>query len=142
MARKVNRLLNHQTKLSQTHKHLFPISLQEIKFKSKAIIKGCLFFPWEEWILMTKRNETNEGWWMSIDQIANLNSQGAEFGLITQKINWIFPYSKQQELISFEKLMEFAGSHLKQANEIMVVCYDAMANPIDRGFVMKQNWPN
>lgn len=142
MGRKIKKLLDHQTKLSQTHNHLLPINLQHFNYKSKAIVKGCLFFPWKEWRTMSHRNETTEGWWMSIDNIAWLSSHGSQFSLITKKINWIFPYGQYNELISFERLKEFAENHLNESNEVMVVSYDKKANPIDRGFIMKKNWPN
>ena len=142
LARKIKKLLDHQTRLCKTHQHLLPIKLQTKVFQPKAIIKGCLFYPLREWLNRKMPNKTIEGWWLTVDELEQLNSTEDHFNLITQKGNWIFPFRDDHQLLSFQSLKRIVEPYLKESNEIMIVRYDANENPIDRGFLMRKKWPN
>jgi len=142
MARKMKRLLDHQTRLCRTHQQLLPKNLQQSSYQPKAVIKGCIFYPLSEWNTRMDRNETNEGWWLTIKDFYQLESKGEHFKLITKKDNWIFPFRNDLELLTIQQLKEIVVSYLKASDEIMLVRYDKNKNLLDRGFLMRENWPN
>ena len=142
LARKMKKLLSHQTTLCQTHQHLLPKSISHLTFQPKAIIKGCLFYPINEWNKRSSRNETNEGWWLNVNELYQLTSTENLFTIITQKDNWIFPFRIMLEFLTFHEFKAKVRPYLKENNEVMVVRYTENRKPIDRGFLMRENWPS
>ncbi len=141
MNRKIIKLKTHQTQLSNTHKRLLPVELREISFKQKAIIKGCLFYPWEEWKEKATKNETIEGWWLSIKKVDEIYEENFVYQIIKKKKSWIFPYDLTFDQLNFKQMKKELEDHFNDLNELMLVRYDATGSPIDRGFIVKDLWP-
>lgn len=142
LSRKVERLINHQCKHSVINKNLFPEEVQDFTFEPKLILKGCLFYPFEKWRIKKKYNMLNQGWWIGIESIEKLKNSCSHFSMINTKSNWIFPFNNTFKKINYKELIELAEEELSTLNEIMVVRWNHQSQPIDRGFIMRADWPD
>jgi hypothetical protein len=139
--RKVEKLKRHQLQLLQTHHKLLPQELSNHFYKSKVLIKGSLFYGWEEWQKFSKDPATN-GWWLHLDEIDRMLNESSFFKLITDKKEWHFPF-RETALLSAEECRQSLLKRFKvERNEVMVVRYDDNQNPLDRGFIVRENWPD
>lgn len=140
MKRKLKKLLSHQLQLTKSYCELLPDSVKNIDFTPKVCIKGSLFFHFGEWN-PERRDILNEGWWLNVNEMEKLNNDSYSFNLITKKGNWIFPFNKRIERFNFQQLQKKADFLLESRNEIMVVRFNSQGEAIDKGFVVRRNWP-
>lgn len=140
LGRKLKNMTQSQAKLSLTNAHLLPESLQQHSFSSKVAIKGSLFIPYAEWRLALK-SPLNQGWWLSILDIKQLYTDASQFYLISDRMDWIFPFYKQYAFYDENELESHICNLLSDRNEVMLVRLSSSNKPIDRGFIVRENWP-
>ncbi len=138
LANKVRKLLDHQCQLATAHPDLLPKSLQVEKIVPKLMIKGVLFLPWREY---EKSEILNEGWWLRIKELSKLGEVKNKFGVL-KKREWIYSFYPDAEMLDFTKLQLILKNLLQLENAVMLVRYDENLQPLDRGFVVNNNWPN
>ena len=142
LSKKLAHLKNHQLRLLEKHKRLLPSSLQKIDFRAEYSIKGCLFYPFKLWESMQEVNLFNQGWWMDKEEFSDCKKlQTFHFSLIESRKNWIFPFRFELKRYSHDQIDQIIDTALQQKNEMMVVRWGG-EEVIDRGMIMRTNWPN
>lgn len=141
MKRKLTKLLTHQLQLPQQRKELLPISLQKLNFKSHLYLKGALFLPYLEW-KSNRRNLLNCGWWVSHKELEQMLNEEHQCNIITDKTDWIFPFNSRLACYQKEEVLKQSKQLLQERNEVMLCRYDANKQLLDRGFVVRANWPH
>lgn len=138
LANKLHKLTHHQSQLAIANADLLPAYLDAQEIKPKVLIKGVLFFPWKEldWPL-----KVNEGWWLRIKHLSELNDAESSFKLLVKK-DWIYPFAKDTELLKFQCLEQKINERLETETAIMLLRYNKKGQLLDRGFVVKSSWPN
>ena len=69
LSRKAGRLVRYQSKALRDNRSLLPKPLQAIYFKPKILMKGCLFYPYDEWNNKSRFNPFNQAWWLNFNDI-------------------------------------------------------------------------
>lgn len=137
LSNKSQKLTNTQSQLLNQHADLLPANLQSINFQPQIWMKGVRFYPFQ----INENFTHSRAWWLDIKSIELLNQAGFTFELIEQKKDWIFPYYKASP-VEFETLRLEAKKYLAhQANALMLVRKKGN-EVIDRGFLMRADWPN
>jgi len=140
MQRKVNKLVSTQCQNARTYSHLLPLSIKNQEFEPKLLLKGALFYPIEDWENKQEK-KINEGWWCTVDMVAQTFIDNCNYYLITKKEEWIFPFRRSQQLLDFQVLSSHSKVLLESRNEVMIVRLKPNGDIIDRGFLVRQNWP-
>lgn len=139
--RKIEKLQEHQLKLSKTYPQLLSKAWNQLKFEPKHLIKGSLFYHWRN-LLPIKENELfSKAWWCHVEDYEKLpNSAYAK--LILDKKNWLFPF-KAENLLNHQQALDKVNYLFAEGrNELMVVRYNQEGHILDRGFIVRTYWPN
>lgn len=121
-AQKKERLLGKQMQLTETHKHLLSRSYQSIEFDKKALILGQLFETADSELTKTYAS------------YRNINDfKGDFFCILQRKLDWIFPFFRNFELIDRKQLEDNLNDYHGEA--LMVVCYNKKKHPVSWGFL-------
>lgn len=140
MKRKLKKLLSHQLELPHQNKDLLPAEFRQLKFRSQLYLKGSLFLPYEEWQL-ENHHPLNCGWWVPIDAIETVLNPQHHYNIITDKRDWLFPFNSRLKRYTKEGLLSLTSPLLLERNELMICRFDENKQIMDRGFVMRENWP-
>ncbi|MEX2380582.1 MAG: DUF1853 family protein [Vicingaceae bacterium] len=137
LSKKSQKLIKRQSQLLIQHADLLPTDLRSIDFQPQIWMKGVRFYPFQG-----NENYTHSrAWWLNIENIEFLQQADFTFELINHKKDWIFPYYKASS-VEFETLSSKAKKYLEQkANALMVVRRKG-GEVVDRGFIMRTDWPN
>lgn len=138
--RKIDKLLSNQLTLTKAYNALLPLEFQPIDFSPRLMIKGSLFhsFLKEE----QKGYTPTLGWWLKKSELQQLYKLGYTYNIIIEKRNWIFPYNSRIEKHDFQALYSRANELLASRDEIMVCRFNEVGLAVDRGFVVRNTWPN
>ncbi|MBL4707241.1 MAG: DUF1853 family protein, partial [Flavobacteriales bacterium] len=140
MKRKLVKLFSHQLQLPHQRKDLLPSSLQKLDFTSQLYLKGTLFLPYNEWE-MERQNPLNCGWWIIIEELDLILNKKYHYSVITKKADWIFPFNSRHPLYQKDEFSLQSNQMLEGRDEIMLCRFDENKKVLDRGFVMRANWP-
>ncbi|MBL1144091.1 MAG: DUF1853 family protein [Bacteroidetes bacterium] len=122
---KIKKLKNHQIQLTDKYTALLPLAFQKIKFQKRILVLGQIFD-------YNQLNQTN--WAIPIKGLSQLNEFATYFTIMPNRLNWIFPFREEHELITFSELKNKL-KHIGE-NAVMVCCYDKNKSPISWGFIM------
>jgi len=139
LTKKKGKLLNHQLKLTEHHKALFPEAFQSTVFTPQLLLKGAEFIHFEAY-QPTPYPLTN-AWWIHVENLEKIEKQNFQFVIVPNRKDWIFPFNKRLEKHAFNELKREIQDFLLLQNEILVGRFDSHGNPLDRGFVVRSNWP-
>jgi hypothetical protein len=137
LQRKSQKLINRQSQLLNQHADLLTADLHKIPFQPKIWVKGVRFYPFR----INESYTHAKAWWIKIEDIGHLDKSNYTFELINQKKDWIFPYFKAVAQ-DFETLKLEAKTHLSQNRNPLMVVRKKGKKVVDRGFVMRADWPN
>lgn len=137
LQRKSQKLISSQSQLLIQHTDLLTADLRQIPFQPKIWMKGVRFYPF----LLNESYTHTKAWWLKIEDIGHLDKSDYSFELIDQKKDWIFPYFKAVAQ-DFEILKLEATTYLSQNRNALMVVRKKGEEVIDRGFVMRADWPN
>src|SRR5690554_363603 len=141
LARKLKKMHEHQLQLLQKHQQLLPLGFQKIIFHPKLLMKVYSFFPFEEWKKRDK-NFATEGWWLKFKDWESLVEVASYFQFINDKKQWIFPYSSQNKMQDIPESKVYLNKFFsKDRNYVMVIRWDTNKKIVDRGFIVRNEWP-
>ena len=81
------KLKEHQLPLSHQKKELLPTHLQEVELEPYILMRGQLFYPWDQ------REEGN--YWLRISQVSELSRKAWTFRILKKRIDWIYPFEEE-----------------------------------------------
>lgn len=137
LTKKKEKLVHSQTQLLKKHADLLPKEFAHILFTPKIWMKGVKFFPFA-----LNRNYTHtKAWWLNLEAIELLNQDRISFEYVTEKKDWIFPYFKSSP-VDFNRLKNQADHYFQLKKNALMVVRRKGKVIIDRGFIMRENWPN
>ncbi|MEQ8907628.1 MAG: DUF1853 family protein [Vicingaceae bacterium] len=139
-ARKIDKLHNQQLNLCKDYAHLLPPEFANKQFSTFQLIKGCLFYPYQSWenIEPTYSN----AWWLQHQEVESLLSNHGNYRIITDRKDWINPFRLTNLMKKKDCCEKLAQLFLEGQNEVMLVRFNEQKKVIDRGFVMRDGWPN
>lgn len=140
LSRKKSHLINHQLQLTRKYKDLLPLEFQKHPFQEMLYLKGAAFFPYSEYTI--NANPLQNAWWLHFSSLFELKAKDNLFSIIFDRKDWIFPFNNRLTNIDFSELIKLIPKYLEIQNEIMIARYTSEGDPIDRGFIVKNNWPN
>lgn len=139
LTKKRNKLLQHQLQLTTTHKQLIPTEFQQINFAPKLLLKGAEFIHFDAY--QATPNPFTNAWWLHVEHLERLEEPNFQFVIVPNRKDWIFPFNRRLEKYQFAELKHEIRDFLLLQNEILVARFDSNENPLDRGFVVRANWP-
>lgn len=139
--RKIEKLQEHQLKLSKTYPQLLGNAWSQLEFEPKHLIKGALFHHWREVLPIQENALFSKAWWCHVEDYEKLpHSPYAK--LILDKKDWLFPF-KAENLLPHHLVIDNINLLFAEGrNELMVVRYNQEDHVLDRGFIVRTNWPN
>lgn len=83
---KTKKLLEHQLKLCYNYPELLEDNLQAQKFKAQLMLKGIIFYPYQERI-------KNEAIWLRRKELESISLEtNAHYFILENRRDWIYPY--------------------------------------------------
>jgi hypothetical protein len=141
LEKKMEKMTLQQLSITDKFKNLLPDHLSNFKFEKKIIMKGSLFLPLEEY--SPAKASLALGWWAyNIVLKENFSNNEFYFKAIFNRKDWIFPFDAKEKIYSASILYKELEENPLIQNGLMVVRYNKKMEVIDRGFLMKSNWPN
>lgn len=139
LTKKRNKLLHHQLQLTTTYKYLIPTEFQQINFTPKLLLKGAEFIHFPDYTCTS--DPLVNAWWLHIEKLEKINKGDFTYAIIPNRKDWIFPYNQRLERFTFDELALELKDYLELQNEILVARFNQHGTPIDRGFIVRSNWP-
>ncbi|MDA9782922.1 DUF1853 family protein [Vicingaceae bacterium] len=139
LTKKKNKLLNQQLKLVSNYNRLLPVEYQNNEFTPQLLLKGAEFISFE--VYEVGKNPLKNAWWVHWEALKNVKQDNQLYTIIPNRKDWIFPFNKRLKRINFEQLNIEILEYLELQNEIMISRFQADGTPIDRGFIVRSNWP-
>jgi hypothetical protein len=130
-ARKKLKIVDFQSELTNIYPHLLPQEFQGKKFEKKILILGSVFH---------EPNIESTNWSLHFDEIKKLNQKGVYFRWISNKQEWVFPFSSIPQVYSYSQIRSELVKGNKEAK--LVVCYDQKKIPTSWGFILYNTLPN
>ncbi|MFT6166633.1 MAG: hypothetical protein ACJAV5_000627 [Vicingaceae bacterium] len=139
LSKKQNKLLNHQLRLVASYNRLLPVEFQEKEFTPQLLLKGAEFIHFQEY--MECIDPLINAWWLHREALENVQKEDQLYSIIPNRKDWIFPFNKRLERMNFQQLKFEISDYLELQNEIMISRFQSDGTPVDRGFVVRSNWP-
>jgi len=139
LSKKRNKLLNHQLRLIENYNRLIPIEHQKKDFTPQLLLKGAEFFHFKEYV--ASENPLKNAWWLHHEQLKDIHQENQYYAIVPNRKDWIFPFNKRLERMSFDQLYSEISDYLDLQNEILISRFLEDGTPLDRGFVVRSNWP-
>jgi hypothetical protein len=139
LSKKKNKLLKHQLQLVPNFNKLLPLEFQNTDFKPQLLLKGAEFIPFEEYTVGD--NPFENAWWLHQEKLTDIQRNATYFSIIPNRKDWVFPFNERLEKFNFKQLEHEIVEYLLLQNEIMIARFQEDHTPIDRGFVVRSNWP-
>ena len=140
LSKKQSKLMNRQLKIPKQYPHLLPDHLQLIQFKPQLLLKGAAFIEFKEYTVSD--NPLNNAWWLHVEKLDSIKQPNFLFAIVPNRKDWIFPFNNRLEKMSFPELSLEITDFLQLQNAIMVTRFLKDGTPIDRGFIVRSNWPH
>jgi uncharacterized protein len=139
LSKKRTKLLKHQLQLVSNHNNLLPIEFRNQDFTPQLLLKGAEFIAFNEYAIGS--NPLKNAWWLHEENLVNIAQEECIFSIVPNRKDWVFPFNDRLERINFKKLNADILDYLALQNEIMISRFQTDGTPIDRGFVVRSNWP-
>jgi hypothetical protein len=140
LSKKQSKLMNRQLKIPKQYPHLLPFHLQLIEFKPQILLKGAAFIEFKKYTL--SENPLKNAWWLHVEELDSIKQPNLLFAIVPNRKDWIFPFNKRLERMNFQQLKFEILDYLELQNEIMITRFLKDGTPIDRGFIVRSNWPH
>ncbi len=141
LEKKMEKMTLQQLTLTDKFKNLLPKNFSKFNFEKKIIIKGSLFLPLEEY--SPEKASLAMGWWANYAVLKDyFNGSDFYFKAIYNRKDWIFPFDAKEKVYTASSLYKELNNSPLTQNGLMVVRYDKKNTVIDRGFLMRPDWPN
>lgn len=132
---KVEKLLDHQMRLSEVYKEQLPENLRNYDFRPRIMIKGVLFYPF-------KKGDSRDLWLRISDRDA-LSSmpENLEFTLLKHRRSWIFPFDPDldSKRVGKHSLIDQLGK--KDLSLPLMVAYSDHKQIYGRIMMVEDSWP-
>lgn len=139
LSKKKNKLLNHQLRLVSNYNRLLPVEFQQKDFTPQLLLKGAEFIHFKEYIECN--NPFINAWWLHREALESVQEESQLYSIVPNRKDWIFPFNKRLERMNFQQLKLEISDYLELQNEIMISRFQSDGTPVDRGFVVRSNWP-
>ena len=141
LKKKIEKMTLQQLMVTEKYKNQLPESISRLKLEKKIIMKGSLFIPLEEYD--PKEASLTLGWWTNYNALEKYSLDNKYyFKAILNRKDWIFPFDSEEEMLPFKSLKTILKDNPLIQNGLMIVRYDSKKKMLDRGFLMRPDWPN
>lgn len=140
LSKKQNKLINHQLKLTTSFDYLLPEQYQNKKYTPKLFLKGAEFIHYKEYKI--GGNPMQNAWWVHKEELNRFIQSDFLYQFIPNRKDWIFPFNKRLDRLDPSQVLEQLDDYLLLQNEILIARFTKEHTPVDRGFVVRSNWPN
>ena len=140
LSRKRNKLVNHQLRIVEEYNRLLPPELQKKDFTPQLLLKGAEFIHLKDY--GTTENPFKNAWWEHIENLEHIHKGNQQYTIVPNRKDWIFPFNNRLERMSFDLLEIEITDYLELQNEILISRFSEDGTPLDRGFIVRSNWPN